>query len=81
MIQFRNASIRIDCGSNMSDVKPISCESVTERLTDFLEGELDPHEDREFRTHLATCSTCQQTLDELTRTINLLSRLPKPNRS
>jgi anti-sigma factor RsiW len=37
----------------------------TERLSEYLDGELAPEERRELEGHLAQCAACQATLEEL----------------
>jgi hypothetical protein len=41
-------------------------DAFTERLSDYIDGELDPAERRTVEQHLAGCETCRTALDELT---------------
>jgi len=55
--------------------EPVTCRYVTDRLSDFLEGHLDPRIQQRVEEHLNSCPTCRRTLDELRLTISLLQRL------
>lgn len=41
----------------------------TNRLSEYLDGELNASERQAFESHLATCAACGQTLDELRRVV------------
>jgi hypothetical protein len=40
-------------------------DSFTDRLSEYLDGELEPHEQLAVERHLATCDACRTTLEEL----------------
>jgi len=49
------------------------CDDLAERLTDFLEGELEPEIEEQAIEHLATCDRCEVVLAE-TREVSRLAR-------
>lgn len=51
-------------------------EHDTERLSDYLDGELAPVERAELEAHLAECSECAGTLDELRTVVTAARKLP-----
>ena len=51
----------------------MECADVAERLTDLMEGDLDPDEESAALEHLATCQSCEQVLAE-TRDVVSLAR-------
>ncbi len=48
------------------------CEDLAEKLTEFLEGELEPELEEEAIEHLATCNHCEVVLAE-TREVTRLA--------
>lgn len=57
------------------------CGAVIAQLSRFLDAELSPTEESVVRAHVASCSECARVLDDLKRTMSLLSQLPKPQPS
>ena len=55
---------------------PFTCPQVADRLSDYVEGDLDDRDRLLLEAHLADCPSCRQTLDELRLTISLLRKLP-----
>ena len=51
------------------------CDEVSERLSEFLDGELEPVEVHEVALHLAICEACAQLLVELAETVHALHGL------
>ena len=51
------------------------CDEVSERLSEFLDGELEPVEAHEVAVHLAICEGCAQLLVELVETVHALHEL------
>jgi anti-sigma factor RsiW len=51
------------------------CDEVSERLSEFLDGELEPVEVHEVALHLAICEACAQLLVELASTVHALHGL------
>src|SRR5258708_39262630 len=49
-----------------------------ERLSAYLDGELDEGEREALERHLPTCEQCQRTLDELREARALLHAMPPP---
>jgi len=50
----------------------MQCDELAERLTDFLEGDLDPETEEEAIEHLATCDHCEVVLSK-TREVTKLA--------
>jgi hypothetical protein len=51
------------------------CEDVSDRLSEFLDGELGLGEAHEVAVHLAICGACAQLLVELAETVHALHGL------
>jgi anti-sigma factor RsiW len=54
------------------------CEEIVDRLSEFIDGELDERATARVALHLAICSACAGFATELAATIEALHRLPKP---
>jgi len=54
------------------------CRELFERLSEYLDGELDPALCAEMDTHLGGCAPCEAFLESLRRTIAVVERLPVP---
>lgn len=52
-----------------------ACRETRERLSDYLEGELDGRTQIRVTRHLARCKRCQAMLESLTRTLEQLRAL------
>jgi anti-sigma factor RsiW len=57
---------------------PIENEPLSEWLGAYLDGELNPECRAWVESHLASCSICQQELEELRRISRLLHADPQP---
>jgi anti-sigma factor RsiW len=53
----------------------LSCQELTELVTDYLEGALDPAERARFEQHLAECGNCEIYLEQIRATIALTGSL------
>jgi anti-sigma factor RsiW len=53
-----------------------NCNEIVEQVTAFLDGALDPADERAFVDHLAGCDGCQEYLDQVRRTVDNLGDLP-----
>lgn len=53
------------------------CEEIAEKLSDFLDGELEPAAAARFAVHLAGCPRCARLAVELDATIRALHRLSR----
>jgi anti-sigma factor RsiW len=51
------------------------CDEISERLSEFLDGELQPVQAHEVALHLAICEACAQLLVELAETVHALHGL------
>ena len=59
----------------MTTVEAMSCQELTELVTDYLEGALPPVEHERFEQHLADCGNCGIYLDQIRATIELTGKL------
>jgi predicted anti-sigma-YlaC factor YlaD len=57
----------------MSDLR---CDHVVELVTDFLEGVLDPAQERDLVEHLNGCDGCSAYVEQYRRTVRTLGELP-----
>lgn len=46
-----------------------------DRLSDYLDGALEPHEREALEAHLPACTACQDVLDGLRQVVNRARRL------
>jgi anti-sigma factor RsiW len=59
----------------MSSEREITCQELTEVLTDYLEGVM-PHEDQaRFEAHLAICEGCVTYVQQMRQTIETVREL------
>lgn len=54
-----------------------SCQELTESVTDYLEGRLNPQQRSQFMTHIKACDVCAYYLRQMERTVEALGHLPK----
>ena len=52
-----------------------TCAEAEARLSDHLDGDLSPSEERRLRRHLARCRGCASVYDSLTRAVESLRSL------
>jgi anti-sigma factor RsiW len=52
------------------------CRELFEKLSEYLDGELDSAWCTEAEAHLADCPPCREFLESLRRTVGILNRLP-----
>lgn len=52
------------------------CREMFARLSEYLDGELDPGICEEIESHLGDCPPCQAFLESLRRTVDLTRDLP-----
>jgi anti-sigma factor RsiW len=53
-----------------------SCREMFARLSEYLDGELDPEICSGIEDHMGDCPPCQAFLESLRRTVNLVRDLP-----
>jgi anti-sigma factor RsiW len=53
------------------------CRELFEKLSEYLDGELDPSLCAEAEAHLEDCPPCKEFLESLRRTVGILGRLPE----
>jgi anti-sigma factor RsiW len=59
----------------MSTAEALSCQELTELVTDYLEGGLPTAERAHFEEHLAECGNCEIYLEQIRVTIRLTGTL------
>lgn len=52
------------------------CRELFEKLSEYLDGELDPRTCEDAEEHLEDCAPCRAFLESLRRTVALLDHLP-----
>ena len=55
----------------------LPCQELVERVTDHLEGALEPELRARLEQHLEECEGCVEHVDQVRRTIALLGALPQ----
>lgn len=55
----------------------MSCKSMQVQIHEYLDGELEREEEQRLKEHLSSCTTCQQHLLELEKTVALVQSLPR----
>lgn len=55
----------------------MDCRELSDSLSAYIDGELEPSEALRVTNHLGLCSKCRQELVELQNTINILHELPE----
>jgi len=53
------------------------CMKYAERISEFLDGELDEEIFAEIRSHLEVCPECRHCVESLRKTTDLLKRTPR----
>ena len=61
-----------------NEIDTLDCNEVVEMVTEFLEGDLDPHAELRFTNHVRGCLGCSRYLEQVEQTIELLRELPEP---
>jgi anti-sigma factor RsiW len=54
----------------------LTCQQLTELVTDYLEGRLSPMDRLRFRLHIGMCRHCRAYLHQMRHTIRTLGTLP-----
>jgi predicted anti-sigma-YlaC factor YlaD len=54
----------------------LRCDHVVEMVTDFLEGVLDPADERDLVEHLNGCDGCSDYVEQYRRAVRTLGELP-----
>jgi anti-sigma factor (TIGR02949 family) len=55
----------------------LSCQDLTEIITDYLEGAMPRPDAARLEEHLRECGGCRTYLDQMRRTIQLTGRVPQ----
>lgn len=55
----------------------MECSQIQENLSAYLDGELDPGEEAELKSHLEGCETCRSELESLRSTVKLVRSVPR----
>lgn len=53
------------------------CKKHFERISEFLDGELEEPLCEEIQKHLETCPECRRCVESLKRTVDVLKRTPR----
>lgn len=53
------------------------CKKYFEKVSQYLDGELDAHTCEKIRQHLAACPECRDCVDSLRKTIDICRNMPK----
>jgi anti-sigma factor RsiW len=59
----------------------LRCDQFTERVTDYLTGQIALEFRVKFSVHLHRCGNCRRYLEQMKATVNLLRQLPAPRSS
>lgn len=54
----------------------LTCQEITEVITDYLEGRMSLMNRVRFRAHIGACRGCRTYLDQMKLTIRTLGKLP-----
>ena len=54
----------------------LTCQELTELVTDYLEDRLSFMDRLRFRMHVGMCGHCRAYLDQINQTVRTLGRLP-----
>ncbi|MFH1423322.1 MAG: zf-HC2 domain-containing protein, partial [Planctomycetota bacterium] len=55
----------------------MNCKEIKNKLSEYLDKELEPEEYSEVSSHIKQCKTCASELETLKRTVELVSSLPR----
>ena len=55
--------------------REMACQELVEVITGYLEGTLNEFDRARFETHLASCSSCQEYLEQMRALIRLTGKL------
>ncbi len=72
--------VRMCVLESRSEADALDCNDFVEVVTDFLEGDLDPHDELRFTNHVRQCLGCARHLEQVQRTIEKLRGLPADER-
>jgi predicted anti-sigma-YlaC factor YlaD len=59
----------------VTDERSLTCQELTEVLTDYLEGVMSPEDVARFDAHLELCEGCVTYVDQMRRTIRSVHAL------
>ena len=59
----------------MSSQRTLTCQELTEVLTDYLEGVMPPEDVARFEAHLGVCEGCVTYVDQMRQTIRAVRAL------
>ncbi len=59
----------------MSSERALTCQELTEVLTDYLEGVMPPEERARFDAHLALCEGCVHYVTQMRQTVEAVHQL------
>ena len=59
----------------MTTARSLTCQELTEALTDYLEGVMSPEDVARFEAHLALCDGCVTYVEQMRQTIRTVHAL------
>lgn len=57
-------------------IEEMACQELVERVTDYLDGALSPHELARVHEHLASCDGCRAHIEQMRITLRVLEAEP-----
>lgn len=54
----------------------LSCQQITELVTEYLEGKMDAERRLEFDKHMGLCRHCRVYLKQMQSTVDMMGKLP-----
>ncbi|MGH3384830.1 MAG: MFS transporter [Nocardioidaceae bacterium] len=63
-----------------NEVDALDCNQLVELVSEFLDGDLDPHTELRFTHHVSECIGCARYLDQVRQTVERLRELPAADR-
>jgi hypothetical protein len=58
--------------------RKLKCTKVRKNLSAFLDNELNTNDRKQVELHISECAECREEIGELKHTINLISRIERP---
>jgi anti-sigma factor RsiW len=73
----KSKSIDTDRQATMNDDtrREMACQELVEVITSYLEGTIPEHDRVRFEAHLASCSACQEYLEQMRALVRLSGKL------
>lgn len=72
--QLTTAGEKRERRPQVTKAKPMGCKDLFAKLSDYLDGQLDPGHCDDIEKHMDGCDPCKAFLESLERTVNLLQK-------